>query len=221
MNDFWKSTTPGKGMVYPRNFDEGLVRTMGGVLTTFNGVQTYVIPNIPCAGQVPIYVSPPDPLIVSEVIPRIIINPSSMDDGGTRIHPGHVQWQDRHDTSPEIDHSGFYQEMDESLQAWPYDISYEIEISGSFKKMVQGIWKWIMANSTIKPKGYITVWDDAGDPRGYDVIFDSITESDAIDDIYLRFPGMTVTLRVMGEIDIMPIETSRLVEQTNLTVEKK
>lgn len=224
MDDIWKLTTPGKGIVQIRNFDQGLILSMGAILKLLkptDAVKTYVLETGDCAGDVPIYFSSGDPAISYETVPRIVVTRSSEDDAGQRLHPGHIQWEDRWDDSPQISGSDFFEEYEQSYQAWPYDITYDLDIRATTRNQSNSIWNYIMANSTVKPKGYMSLRDSANDLRTYDVLFDSIGNADEMDDINQRFIGLSVTLRVLGEIDILSNERFKTVKQSDITVVKK
>ena len=229
MDQYWQLTTPGKGTVDLRNYDEGLVTSMGAILKNYGTppIMTYVLETGSggCGGDVPVYFSSADPTIVKETIPRVFITRSSEDEVLQRLHPGDIEWRDRFDNSPEIGTTGNYQEVEESVQAWPYDFSYDLDIRGATRLQAQAIWSWIQKNTTIKPQGYINVKDSAGDVRGYDIQYDSISQADEVDDIHMRYPGLAVTIRVLGEVNIYPVGGSdsrkKVIQQTDQNFSRK
>lgn len=221
MNDYWKLTTPGKGLMDLRLFDEGIVSSIGAVLDSALDPPAFQIKNVPCAGDVTVFMSSADPNIVSETLPRIVVTRSSWDDAGQRIHPGWKQWRDRYDDSPEIDSTGEYKEMEQLQQAWPYDISYDLDIRAATKREAQAILNYIQRNTTVKPKGYVTVKDSVGDTRTYDCLYDSVSQADEVEDIHMRYPGVSVTIRVLGELDIFTTEVAHTVESQQMNVGRK
>jgi hypothetical protein len=220
------------GRVFLRDFDQGLVETMGACIIPSAPIpdnQRYWL-NVegvdPPPGKPGIVVtfSFPEAEFKSMVLPMVLIR---RDD----ISPANERWQSRHITYrtpakgankcvvPEGNGalSGLqgFDQMEQGFQAIPYDITYTISILSHYRGAVgqrgavQLIFEYLLTR--FSPYSVVHVIDDEGDPRGYHAFMEATSVLDEHPTVGERIIGFGVTLRVEAELDHTTVEIVRTV----------
>ncbi len=225
------------GRVFLRDFDQGLVETMGACIIPSAPIpdnQRYWL-NVdgvdPPPGKPGIVVtfSFPEAEFKSMVLPLILIR---RDD----ISPANERWQSRHITyrtpakgankitlgsqapgQTALEGLSGFDRMEQGFQAIPYDITYTVSIMSHYRGAigqrgaVQTIFEYLLTLYT--PYSVTTVIDDEGDPRGYYTFMEATSVLDEHPTVGERIIGFGVTLRVEAELDHTTPEIVRTVTQ--------
>jgi len=109
--------------------------------------------------------------------------------------------------------------LESKQRAFPYDISYTIELVARKRLDVNKVLRKVL--SVFPPYGNIVVLDDLGSARTYFAQQGGITEITEINDIVTRYPAYAVTLTVWGELDHNMPERRKTAENINETLYQK
>lgn len=211
------------GYVTLRDFDCGVVETMGSVVVNENYWLT--VPGIdPPPGVPGIFVTfaNPEPEYEKYRIPMVLVRRSDISPAMQRWHPGLGQYrvpapealpvtvQLRNGTTV----SG-YDRYEETQQACPFDISYDIEITARHRgdAGVRNQANLILAHllKVYPPYCRVLLKDSIGDVRSYDAFMESMAVLDEVVDVADRQIGFSMSLRVEGELDVSDPEVTTVV----------
>lgn len=230
------------GVVGLRDFDAGIVTTLGATLetvTTPSGVQSrnYFL-NIPLVkGRVgrpglpgvPIIFAFPEDVFEKYDYPLISVRRDDITPTMNRWHPGNLQYRapagTAHQTvvntnpgNPNAPDVTYWDKVEQLQQASPYDITYTISIMARNRG---GLGQTNQANAILaavlkvyQPYSLVRVVDSIGDTRSYSVFQESISHLDEVSEVADRVIGFAVTLRVEAELDLLEPELHNTV--TNL-----
>ena len=205
-----------------RDFDQGMLTTLGGQrpLDPKKGDHYRVtLPKLPVEERdVPVYLINPEQTLVDYVLPRFVIRRSSWEPALQRWMPyteeyrcpgpGGVPITINNPAGPTsigpsqgtIDGHTTYESK---VQAWPYDITYEIEIWARYENFAQVMLFHVMRK--FPPlQGVMCLVDSLGDTRQYDAFGNEGGPSklDEIVGMTDRVIAYTYSVRVTGEIDL-------------------
>jgi len=201
------------GMVFLRDFDEGVVRTMGSELIDVERdgetVQDYALRvdgvNGPdeYGGYIPIIWQNPEDVFQNGFLPHVAVSRTSITQAMGRWQPGGREYMVRAATAQDrtIAATGGTIPSHVEIKRWayPYDITYEIHLRARLRwqadKMLRHVGRKFWAY------GQIYMRDSEGDERGYYAFQDSLDSLDEIADIADRLVGWTISLRCEGELD--------------------
>jgi hypothetical protein len=203
------------GEVFIRNYDEGLVKTIGGVLgTDSNGSQGYLI-NIPgiCmpdgTSNVPIIFEYPDQTTTKKVIPAIYISGGDATPAMNRwMSVGQKEyriWVTGVDVITGIGEDGStvtgYSMVESKVQDMPFDITYTITIIARTSNDANLMLRMLLR--VLKPYCKIDIVDSLGDTRSYNAQLDgAVSRLTNITDATDREKGFTINLLVEGELTL-------------------
>lgn len=221
------------GEVFLRNFDEGLVKTMGGVLNPDTTAGGYVV-NIPkiCmpdgTSNVPIVWDTPDATTTKKILPMINITGGDATPAMNRwMSIGQKEyriWVSGTDVVTGIGDNGSivsgYTAVESKVQDMPHDISYTISIVAKYAEDANVILRTLLR--VLKPYCKIEVIDSLGDVRSYSAQIDgSISRTSTSSSATDREKGFTFGLLVEGELTLADPETFRTVTGFVNTLEVK
>lgn len=214
-NTTWQRTTgnAATGVVTLRDFDKGVVETMGAKIIedsyylTIPGVQP--APGHP--GVLVTYVMPED-LFNTYTIPIVTVSRDDMSPAMNRWHPGNMQYRAPAEGAfvrftgqrqPGFPVESVYSTYEELPQATPFDFTYTINIfaknrdsRAAANKILQHVMK------IYQPYSRVVVTDSVGDLRSYDAMLNSMAPIDEGAEISQRMIGFTLSLIVEGELDL-------------------
>jgi len=226
------------GFVWIRDFDAGMLTTLGGVRPTDPKEGDHyrvTLPKLPAEERnVPIYLVNPEQTLVDYVIPRFVIRRSSMEPALNRWMPITEEYRcpgpsgvpitinnpaGPTSTGPSQGTIDGHTTYESKIQAWPFDITYEIEAWARFENFAQVMLFHLLR--TFQPLGSVMcLVDSLGDTRQYDAFAE--TGPSKLDDVV----GMTdrviaynYSVRVTGEIDLVDEVESPAATQFNVSVE--
>lgn len=220
------------GTVFLRDFDEGLVRTMGGELIEIEldgeMVQSYVImidgvtgPDM-YGGAIPVIWQNPEDVYQPGMLPHVNVSRTALTPAMNRWFPGGYEYRTPA-AGAKIVRSGIGVEGPSMLEykawAYPYDISYEVHLRARLRaqadKMLRQIGKKFWAY------GQIYLVDSEGAQRGYYAYQESIDSLDEVADIADRMLGWTISLRCEGELDFNDPYIAKTSPMVSVGVESK
>ena len=200
------------GTVFIDDFDDGIARSMGGVLidVELDGemAQEYVV-SIPDVvgpkshnGMVPIYFEAPDDSYSDGVTPSIIINCSFIP-ATNRWQPGGRAYRVVAPQSKMVASS--YGTVGPTMveqkpHALPYDFTYDIQLKAKKRRPAIRMFRHI-GRKGMWMHGLIVVMDSEGYPRTYDAFQESVNNLSDIGEIGNREVGFSLSVRVAGELD--------------------
>lgn len=200
------------GSVFLRDFDEGLVRTMGAELVEIELdneiVQDYAIaihgvtgPD-KYKGMVPVIWQNPEDVYQEGLLPHVNISRSSVTPAMQRWFPGGYEYRVPASTAHEVT-AGNGVKGPSALEfkpwAYPYDITYEVHIRARLRAQADMMLKQI--GKKFWSYGQIYLVDSEGAERGYYAFQESLDTLDEVADIADRMIGWTISLRCEAELD--------------------
>jgi len=204
------------GRVTIRDFDQGIVETMG----SFVEDQRYwlSIPGIdPPPGRPGVLVtfSFPESEFKSYVVPLVLIRRDDISPAMERWHPGTETYRTPPaDALPvELPEDGTinagkrgHDRREVGAQAMPFDISYTISVLAHYRGapgqrgQVHAIFHHVL--KTYGPYSTVLLYDSLGDPREYHTFTESTSVLDEHSEIADRIIGLAISLRVEAELDL-------------------
>jgi len=173
-----------------RSFDAGLVETLGAQLIDNN----YYLTIEGVKDRIPVIMVAPEIILEEYTLPSVIIRREGYELALSRYNGARFVRQATIGPTERI------------LQwvAMPIDISYDVQCYARYRQQVNKIFEYLQ--SKLLPQQYIKVVDSEGDIRSYDAIVEGFSVLDEIADVADRVLGFSVSIRVMGEIDLLPEE---------------
>lgn len=227
------------GTVGIRDFDLGVVTTLGGVEydDPTAGATGVFIPNLPgvCAPDgkpgVPIVFAFPEDVVTDTKLPMILVRREDISPAMERWQPAGTQYRTAGlgavpfiaNLSGQLQVPGF-DRAEQLAQAIPFDIMYTVQIKARFRgakgnrNAVNALLAYVLR--ILPPYGKINVIDSIGDLRGYEAFNEGISNMDSVGDVQERELGFAITLRVEAELDLKDPITVKTVK-VPLTVRTK
>jgi hypothetical protein len=218
------------GQVWIRDFDEGIVRTLGAVIEDQRyWLKLELVGVDPPPGKPGVLVtfSFPESEFRAMMLPMILVRREDITDALQRWHTDQrLQYRTAtqearrvvvSSSSPVYDGLTGVDQVEQAQQAWPKDITYTLSVLARYRGatgqrgQVQAILKHVLR--VYQPYGVVYVTDSLGDPRVYDAFQEGIAARDSIESFGERVIGFDVTVRVEGELDLAVPRTYRTVTQ--------
>ena len=225
------------GFVGIRNFDQGVVESLGAFLADDkNGQPKYWIKpfsgewgdnakGIPELPGVPVFFANPEDVNQDMKLPFVEVRRDDISPAMERWAQGNQQYRAPADgarpisvTLPDGRIITGYDRVEIVAQAIPYDITYTISVKARFRgapgqrNQVNGIFGHVLR--MYPPYGKINVVDSIGDVRGYEAFNEGISNLDNIVEVQDRVLGFAVTVRVEAELDSKDVHTAQTVRHT-------
>lgn len=221
------------GEVGVRDFDLGMVTTLGGVIhkvgpdeilgyyADVKGVEP--APGLP---GVQVVFGNPDDAFVNYLLPMIVVTRDDIAPAMARWHPGTLKYR-----SPKpgaqlhtVSASGGgtvsgYREMVQQQTALPYDIAYTLTIAherrgsksrGTGLKLLHHVMK------RCQPYFWVLVIDSIGDQRIYTATAEAATSSDELLDVSDRMISWTMGVSVEAHLDLLEEEEVKMATSLDL-----
>lgn len=214
------------GQVFVRNFDQGVVETLGGYVDTAQGgsKRTYFI-DIPAADpmKVPVIWNKPRQAMEAKILPSILITRLDVRPNLTRWHSiAATQYRIgvgplEATTLPNGDTVSGYAEYEQLVQAFPFDLIYSIQVQAFYEHEAIPMVKKIL--SVYKPYSKINLIDSLSSERTYSVFQENgFSDVSEILDVHDRMKAYSIEIRVEGELDLSDpeINSSALEIITNI-----
>jgi hypothetical protein len=197
------------GTVGLRDFDRGVVETLGAVVVKDNYFLT--IPGVsPAPGHPGIQVvfAFPEDIYEHWKKPSIVVSRDDVSTAMQRYHPGAYQYRAPAAGARPVVVSGIqgFTSMETMSQAVPFDLSYSLNIittgrgSGGSRAQAGLMLDWVLRK--FPPYCAIYVLDSIGDQRTYTAWMDGVGMLDEVAEVSERTIGFAVTLRVEAEFDL-------------------
>lgn len=220
------------GFVGLRNFDEGIVLTLGAVVDTERN--NYFIPESkvtpvqapPGLPGIPVTFSHPEDVFERYRLPVVVVRRDDISPATNRWHPGMTVWrvpaQSAKTLSVEVGNdvvTGF-DSYEVQQQAVPFDITYTISILARHRGFGpadrKGARNPVAAGSPrtqvnqildyvlriYQPYCRVLLRDSVGDYRSYEAFMEAISHLDEVPEVTDRVIGFALTLRVEAELDL-------------------
>jgi len=218
------------GIVTLRDFDQGIVESIGAKVTDSN---YYVdIPGVsPPSGMpgVPVVFSPPEDRFEQYKIPCIWLSRDDISPTMERFQPGALPYRAPSRTALPVSHNGRtgFDRMVQAQQAIPVEISYTFNLIASLRgtpgatgNLANAMFAFALRVFTPVSAMYLT--DSVGDVRSYTMFVDSYSMLDEVQDIANRMMGFMITARVEGELDVFnPFEQRTVLQDPTLNMQVK
>lgn len=223
------------GTVGIRNFDEGMVLTLGAfVEDNEQGVPKYwvkvnsgeggdVVCGPPGSPGVPVVFAIPEDTTQDFKYPFILVQRSDITAAMERWQPAATQYRapakgalPASVTTPFGTVSGF-SKMEQLAQAIPFDITYTVQVRGRYRgstgqrNQVNGLFAHVLR--IFPPYGKVNVIDSIGDLRGYEAFNEGIANLDQAGEVGDRELGYALTIRVEAELDLKDPVTIQTVKR--------
>jgi len=201
------------GIVTVRDFDQGVVETLGAVVIDGSyfilGLSEYDPP--PGEPGVRVVFSHPEEVLQTHRMPVIEVRRDDINPATQRWHPGMETYRAPArgalpTVSPFVgDTRKGWNQIDVAQQAAPFDILYTINIQARQRQYMAAANK-ILAYvlSIYQPYSAVFVYDSVGDRRSYEAFLDAIAPLDNVPGVAERTIGFALSLRVEAELDINP-----------------
>jgi len=208
------------GTVDLRAYDQGVVETLGGVVSIINNCPNYYVPvegvdpaaHDPVLPGVPITFAFPEDVFEKYRQPVIVVRRDDISPAMNRWHPTAVEWRAPAPGSSvatvtlgNTTVTGVTK-VEEKQQAVPFDITYTITILARHRGAIgQRNQVNLILRHTLKrypPYAVLIVTDSLDCPRTYDAFMEGISHLDEVPDVTERVLGFAVTVRVEGELDL-------------------
>jgi len=220
------------GTVFLRDYDEGLVRTMGAELieVELDGemVQDYAImidgvtgPDM-YGGAIPVIWQNPEDIYQPGLLPHVNVSRSAVTPAMQRWFPGGHEYRTPAAAAQTVTSGTGVQgpSMLEFKQwAYPYDISYDIHIRARLRAQADKMLRQI--GSKFWAYGQIYLRDSEGAERGYYAFQESVDTLDEVVDIADRMLGWTISLRCEAELDFNDPYIAKTSPNVEASVESK
>ena len=214
------------GTVGIRDFDEGVVLTLGGFIATDGrGLSKYyttinsgpggdVACGPPGTPGVPIVFAYPEDVLQSYQDPFILVRRDEIAAAMERWQPAGVQYRAAGlgaipfiATAPVTGLSAMgFDRMEQLGQAIPFDITYTISVRARYRGATgqrnQANAMFAHVLRIFPPYGKLNVVDSIGDLRGYEAFNEGIANIDTVGEITERELGFALTVRVEAELDL-------------------
>lgn len=208
------------GEVFIRNFDQGVVETLGGTVqivpvnTSLGKREGYWV-DIPGVEPmtVPIIFGNPEQIYERKIYPSFCVVREPPEPALMRWHSlGQLEYvagvsgTEYSMTKPTNSGRGHdtisgYEQLETKPQAWPFDIVYDISCYARYEHEAIPMLKRILR--VFQPYSKIRVIDSLGQERWYTVFMESgVQDIGEIVDVSDRLKAYTVTIRVEGELDL-------------------
>lgn len=192
------------GTVTLRDFDRGVVETLGGVVTGNN----YFVFNTgvdPAPGQpgIPVTFAFLEDIYEHWKKPGFIVSRDDISPAMQRYHPGALQYNAPAATGRPVVVNGIqgFTQMETLSQAVPFDLAYTISIvTAGNRNSANKLLDYTLRR--FPPYCAIYVLDSIGDQRTYTAWNDGVAMLDEIIEVSERTIGFAVSLRVEAEFDL-------------------
>lgn len=225
------------GTVELRDFDTGIIETLGARKHEVNGQPGYYLaiegihqpPGMP---GVPVVFGNPDPAFENYLLPMVMVVRDDISPALARWHPGALQYRAPKPGAPPVAVAGpggttltGWPRMVEAQQAVPYDLSYTLTVYHERRGLIQRLAGNALLRVVMKvyqPRCTINVFDSLGDRRIYFAAVDAAATNDELIDVADRTVGWTMGITVEAELDLndeydVPMVTGRQITTSNLS----
>lgn len=226
--------TPRTGTVGIRNFDEGVVTTLGGFIANDSqGLPKYwlkidsgpggdVACGPPGAPGIPIVFAVPEDVLQDYKEPLILVRRDDIAAAMDRWQPAGVQYRaPGYGAIPFIASTPYgpitgFDRMEMVAQATPFDITYTVQVRARYRGATgqrnQANAMFAHVLRIYPPYGKVNVVDSIGDLRGYEAFNEGISNIDTVGEVTERELGFSITLRVEAELDLKDPQTVQTVK---------
>lgn len=198
------------GQVFLRNFDAGVVETLGAEIRVREinkeKKQSYYLDIEGVGVDIPVIMASPEVVFEQQYLPSIIIRreePSFAANRWPSIGSAY-----RMPTGPVVVVNGVSGQKGKEAQpfAYPYDITYAIEGIARLRNQAVRMLDKIMR--VYKPYGKVKLKDSLGEMRSYEAFVEGVSNLDEVVDAAERMSGFALSLRVVGELDLVDAYSS-------------
>jgi len=201
------------GDVFVRNFDQGMVETMGSTIRVMPGVGVHYFLDVPGVEPppnfpgIPVSFTLPEDVHERNKMPWISVSRDDVATAIQRWHPG----MDKYRTAAQgslpqyLEGNMGFETYESQPQAEPVDLSYTVTVSttrrsGYAPNALEKLWNYL--RKTWKPYGLVIVKDSIGDLRTYNAFRESEYDATEVIGVSDRVVSMGFTIRVEAELDI-------------------
>ena len=202
--------SPKTGQVFVRNFDQGVVETLGGSVQSLpdgsiKGNRRGYYITIPTSSPmlVPIIFNNPEQIYESKIYPSFLVARES-------IEPALNRWQSVKQleymagvsgTEEVISGVSGFAQLESKVQAWPFDMFYTISCFAKNEHESMPMLKTILR--VFKTYSRINLIDSLGDSRSYTAFAESgVQDISEYSDVADRVKAYAVSIRVEAELDL-------------------
>jgi len=208
------------GVVTVRDFDQGVVETLGAVVVDGRYFILGLSDLDPPPGEpgVPVVFSHPEEVLQTHRVPVIEVRRDDINPAMQRWHPGMGTYRAPSLGAMQVgspfagDTRTAWNHYEQAQQATPFDILYTINIQARQRQYMAAANKILAYVLRIyQPYSAVYVKDSAGDRRSYEAFLDAVAPLDNVPEVAERVIGFALSLRVEAELDINEPTTSTTV----------
>jgi len=210
------------GIVFLRHFDAAMKMYLGELNVEENIYQVNVEGLID-EGPVRIVFSQPEQSKTIDIIPNILIRRTSVAPALERSNFLTTEYRIPAPNAVPLTAvvgtqtvSG-YSSYEQKAQAWPFDISYDLELYARYMEDAVILLNHVMRK--FPPFGTMPVIDSVEETRYYTFFQDGVDDMSELVDISLRVRAFSVGIRIEGELDLKDPIVSKAVLGRNISLE--
>lgn len=205
------------GIVTIRDFDEGVVETLGARIIGDHYFITELAGVDPPPGMpgVPVVFSHPEEVLRTHRIPVIEIRRDDINPALQRWHPATTIYKVPRIGANQVasqlpgDTRTGWDGYERAQQAAPFDILYTVNIQARQRQYMAAanlILAYVL--QIYQPYCAVYVKDSIGDRRSYEAFLEAVAPLDNVPEVTERMIGFALSLRVEAELDINPPKVS-------------
>lgn len=201
------------GQVFIRDFDRGIIETMGATIRLQDKVNVGYFLDIagveppPGMPGIPIVFTLPEDMFEPIRMPWIMVARDDVSTAIQRWHPGTMKYRAPREGAIEsyLEGNVGFDGYEEQPMAEPVDVTYTITAaatrrSGLASNALEKVWYYI--RKVYKPYSLVIVNDSVGDRRTYNVFREGEFDASDVIEVGSRVASMGISVRVEGEHDI-------------------
>lgn len=212
------------GQVFVRDFDRGIIETMGATIRLqekANYGYFIDIPGVeppPGMPGIPIVFTLPEDMFEQIRMPWIMITRDEVATAIQRWHPGTMKYRVPREGAVEtyLEGNVGFDGYEEQPMSEPADITYSITLaatrrSGLASNALEKLWYFV--RKVYKPYGLVIVKDSVGDLRTYNAFREGEFDATDVIEVGSRVASLGISVRIEGELDIEDPVLSRAVSR--------
>jgi len=193
------------GEVFIRNFDEGIMRTLGATLDTVNNKWVKVIPGISDPTNIDCVFVTPEQVLSDYIYPSFVVRRQDLRVATERMLCPTLDYKEQFEEDGK-----FYNES--KLAALPFDITYLVQAIARYERHMLLMQKEILRRFHRWKE--IIVFDTLGVKRSYDMAVEPVSNVSNLTDLSLKSSGLSLNVMVFAEIDLSDPYVAKTVDKS-------
>lgn len=192
------------GEVFIRNFDEGVMRTLGATLDTVNSKWVKTIPGIDDPVNIDCVFVVPEQVLSDYIYPSFVVRRQDIRVATNRMLCPTLDFKESF-TGDDLKR---YNES--KLAALPFDITYLVQAVARYERHMLLMQKEILRRFHRWKE--LIVYDTLNMKRSYDVAVETVSDVSKLTDLSLKSSGLSLSVMVFAELDLSDPYVARTVD---------